>query len=197
MKSTWLSIALAITTISFGCGGNVEAPTGSGGAGGAGGAGGEGGSDGSCSAAQPCAQGTCIYAQGACEPDAQGTCQLGYTCDGPPTGPVCGCDGKVVEGEVAQCTLWSQGKPFDNPEACATGTFACGTLACKRHVEVCVATLPGMPGPTSYECKPLSDFKGSCAHGIADCSCMDLSSLGGATCAADANHQETITVALP
>ena len=75
--------------------------------------------------------------------------------------------------------------------------FACGpTLQCKRNSDVCVATIPGVPGPTSYACKAFADVKlpGSCLNGIPYCDCIDLSSLGSATCAVDADHQETITV---
>ena len=90
-----------------------------------------------------------------------GTCLTTYTCDGPATGPLCGCDGKVVEGEFAECTLFQASSPYDNPAACQTGMFACGpTLQCKRNAQVCVKTLPGVPGPESYKCAQLRRREG-------------------------------------
>jgi hypothetical protein len=180
-------------------GGGEQTTQGQGGAGGAGGMG--AGGEGACTADKPCAMGVCIFGQDACTPGATGMCQAGFTCDGPPSGPVCGCDGKVFEAEYAECTLWGQGKPFDSsPDACATGTFTCGTLQCKRHIEVCVATSGGVMAETTYECKAVADAQGSCAHGIADCSCLDLMKLGcpdANCCMADMDFQEKITIALP
>lgn len=178
-----------------GTGGTGTGGTGTGGAG-TGGSG--GGASGSCSVASPCPNmGHCIFPQGSCDAAATGTCQDAYSCDGPPTGPVCGCDGNVVEGESAECRQWGDSLPYADPDLCATGTFACGTLSCRRHVEVCLTISGGITGMTTYECVPLSQVQGTCAHGIADCSCMDLSMYGGAMCKADADFQETIDLALP
>jgi hypothetical protein len=193
MKRGGFGLVVAIAALAAGCG--DDGGGGSGGSGG--GSGGSGG--GSCSAADPCPNSeVCLYPEGSCAPDARGSCQLGFTCDGPPSGPVCGCDGNVIEGEMAECTQWANSEPIADPELCATGTFACGPSMCTRHVEVCVETIPGVPGgePT-YQCVPLSEVRGTCQHGIADCSCMDISAVGGTSCASDADHQETISVALP
>ncbi|MCC6558326.1 MAG: hypothetical protein IT372_35745 [Polyangiaceae bacterium] len=195
MNLGWLGIALvALAALAAGgCGDDGGA--GGGGTGGSGGAG-----AGTCSASEACPNGeACIYAQGSCAPEATGSCVAGFTCDGPPTGPVCGCDGEVIEGEMAECTQWANSAPYADPDLCATGTFACGpSMMCTRHVQVCVETIPGVPGgEISYQCVPLSDVQGTCQHGIADCSCMDLSTIGGASCSSDADHQETITIALP
>jgi hypothetical protein len=124
-------------------------------------------------------------------------------CDGPPTGPLCQCDGTVLEGENAVCDKWTQSEPYDDPGPCATGTFACGSsLSCTRHVEVCVVTYPGMPGPETYACVPVADIAGFCVHGIADCSCLDLAPLycdsgSACDCSSDNDGQETVTVAMP
>jgi hypothetical protein len=87
------------------------------------------------------------------------------------------------------------------PSLCAKGSFACGNLQCTKQVEVCVVKSGGPPpGTPSYSCAPLSDAAGTCGYGIADCSCMDLTKLGCADascCKADADHQETISIALP
>jgi hypothetical protein len=206
MKRPCLGLALIIAAFAVGCGGDPPADTsGAGGAGGdgaggaGGGAGGAGGNGGvACSVTEPCAKetGTCIFPQGACAPDAKGTCQQ-VTCGGTASGPACGCDGVVVEDSAAKCSFWEQGKPIADPELCATGTFVCGTLSCKRHVEVCVEMVPGPPGGTStYECKPVADVGGTCEHGIADCNCLDVSTTGG-ICTSDADHQETIKIYLP
>jgi hypothetical protein len=43
-------------------------------------------------------------------------------------------------------------------------------------------------------------MQGFCSNGIADCACLDLQAFGCPTedcCEADADHQETITIALP
>ena len=146
----------------------------------------------------------CAYPQGSCDPGAEGICLTAYNCDGPPSGPLCLCDGTVLEGEHAECTAWEGSLPFDDPEGCATGTFACGDdgLACTRHVEVDTLTYVKLPGPLRLKCVAVSEIAGTCTHGIADCSCLDLSSYGcdgGAAgdCAADADNQEYVTVALP
>lgn len=190
-------LALPISILAApGCGGSVD--EGSGGSGSSSSSGGSG--DGTCSADKPCTQGAaCVYQAGTCQAGATGTCVTVIQCDGPPTGPVCGCDGKTVEGEYGNCSV---GGPYDNPAGCQTGTFACGpSLQCTRNLDVCVTTLPGVPGGSpSYECKAFDMVKieGFCVNGLPDCACVDTGGLGsGATCAADADHQETITIALP
>lgn len=207
-----LAVALtALMALAGGCGGGGGDGTGgagnagnTGGAGGTGGAGtgGSGGSGGSatgsCSVAAPCADmAVCIFPQGSCDPSATGVCESAYNCDGPPSGPVCGCDGNVVEGESAECRQWQNSLPYADPDLCATGTFTCGTLSCRRHVEVCLTISGGITGMTTYECIPLSQVQGTCTHGIADCSCMDISAYGGAECRVDIDFQETIDLALP
>ncbi|HSN99502.1 MAG TPA: hypothetical protein VLS89_14500 [Candidatus Nanopelagicales bacterium] len=201
MKQAWLGLAFVLAALAGGCGSDVEENTGGGGGGDGGGGGGGGGGglpDGVCSVAEPCTGGDiCVFSQGSCAPEATGICESAFSCDGPSSGPLCGCDGVVVEGEYAECTQWENSEPYADPELCATGTFACGSLSCVRHVELCLETLPGVPGDPSYECIPLSQVQGTCSHGIADCTCVDLSMMGGASCSSDADHQETITVALP
>jgi hypothetical protein len=211
---------LAVLLSVAGCGDDVQAQTGgAGGTGGNAGPGGQGGGgegatggasdggggsggvpDGTCTTEDACAEGTCIFPQGSCAPGAQGSCQLGFTCDGPPSGPLCGCNGEVVEGEMAECTVWGDGVPYSGPELCAKGTFTCGDKQCTRHVQVCVETSGGAVDEVTYQCVPLADIQGTCAHGIADCSCLDATSLGcpsDGCCKADADHQETIQIALP
>lgn len=211
LRYLFLALALTITACD---GGNTG--TGGGGAGGGdggtgggdggtggGGAGGAGGSgDGSCTVDNPCSGGAiCIFPQGSCDAGAEGSCQLGFTCDGPPSGPLCKCDGTVLEGEMAECDAWSDSLPYGGPELCATGTFPCGMTECTKNVQVCVATYPGVQGaePT-FECKDLADVNGTCAHGIADCSCIDTMKAGCPDtncCMADAEGQETLSIYLP
>jgi hypothetical protein len=184
------------------CGGVATTGGGTGGGGG-GGQGGSGGGDGSCSMDKPCSQGACVFPAGSCQQGAMGTCQDFFQCDGPDTGPVCGCDGMTVEAAYGDCVVGQAGEPYDLPVGCQVGTFSCGpTLQCKRNGEVCVEKLPGVPGPTSYECAAFEavTMSGWCLNGIPDCACIDTGSFGAGastTCAADADHQETVTVALP
>lgn len=215
MRSWMLGLTVMVTLLAA-CGGTVDTTSvggsGGGGTGGAGatggaggsvgGSGGAGGDDGTCSAGKPCSGGAvCFYGPDSCDPASVGSCQNAFSCDGPPSGPVCQCDGTVLEGEMAECTLWSNSAPFAAPELCATGTFACGPTVCTRNVEVCVITYPGLPnGTIGHDCAALAEIQGTCAHGIADCSCLDATSLGcsGASCcSADADHQETISIYLP
>jgi hypothetical protein len=184
-----LIVPLSLSAI-VGCGSEVDQATG-----GNAGSGGNGGStaDGDCSKDDPCPDGqACIYGPGSCADDAKGTCVGVIQCDG----PVCGCDGKTIEGEYAGCTA----SKYDAPAACQVGTFACGpTLQCKRNSDICVAQVPGVPGPTSYSCKPFDEVSmpGWCTDGIPYCDCIDWSAFGpsgSATCTADADNQETITV---
>lgn len=184
------------------CGSDVTTGSGAGGGGGGQGGGGKGGGTEGCSDTAPCEEGVCIYPLGGCEAGATGSCELGFSCDGPPSGPLCLCDGTVLEGEYAECDAWSQSLPFDDdPTACAVGTFACGNLDCVNHVEICLETIPGAGGPATYECVPLADAQGFCTYGIADCSCLDQMALGcpdtSSCCSSDANAQETVTVTLP
>ncbi len=157
---------------------------------------GVGGESGGCTVDTTCPNnGTCIFPQGACSPSEKGTCLDTFRCDGPPSGPVCGCDGKVVETERASCSFLAAGKPYAFAGGCQTGTFACGpTLQCGRNADVCQVTLPGVPGPASYACMALEKFQSAdCLGGIPDCSCLNAQG----SCAADADHQETVTLALP
>lgn len=203
IRAWWAGLVLVV-----GCGGGVAVQDGGGGAGAGGdGGGGDGGGLplGSCSAEVACGDlGVCIYSPGSCDAGAIGSCQGGYTCDGPASGPVCTCDGEVVEGEYGVCEMWGNSLPYhDDPTPCAVGTFACGTETCQRHVEVCVVTQPGAPGAeTTYACEKVADHAGWCSHGIGDCSCLDLESLGcpefdTSCCTSDEDHQETVTIALP
>jgi hypothetical protein len=183
-------VPLSLAAIT-GCGSKVEQATGGAGGDGTGGS----STDGDCSKDEPCSDGeACFYAPGSCSDDAKGHCVGVIQCDGPYTGPVCGCDGKTIEGEYASCNT----AKYDDPAACQVGTFACGpTLQCKRNSDVCIAEVPGVPGPTTYSCKPFDQvaMPGWCTSGIPFCDCIDPTMFGGsATCAADADHQETITV---
>jgi hypothetical protein len=128
-----------------------------------------------------------------------GACQDFFQCDGPSTGPLCGCDGKTVEGEYPGCALGMASQPYDEAAPCQTGTFACGpSLSCKRNSDVCVERIPGVPGPTTYECLSYEEANQWCLGGIPACNCINLEAIGaGATCQEDADHQETVTVALP
>ncbi len=196
MKETniWRALAAALM-LCCGCGSSIETTAaGSGGGAGVGGSG--AGGAGGCSATTPCEGGSfCVYEVGECGPDVTGVCQSGFTCDGPPTGPVCLCDGTVVEGANAICDVWPTNSQIADPALCATGTFACGTLQCQRHAEYCLEILPGVPGPTSYSCKAAG---GTCS-GIADCSCITEAEGPGdvVTCSANADMQETVTIASP
>jgi len=196
-----LSLLGAAAALLAACGSDIATGGAGGGGTGSSGSTGVGGANGSCTVDSICpGDGTCIFPQGACSPTDKGTCQLAYDCSGPPSGPVCGCDGKVIEDVVAVCSFWAAGKPYAFAGGCQTGTFACGpTLQCTRNSAVCKKTLPGVPGPASYECVGLEKLQGSsCQYGIPDCSCISLDGVGpGASCTADADHQETLSLALP
>jgi hypothetical protein len=216
MKTTASTMIALFALGILGCGGSVSTSQGGEGAGGGGTQGTGGGTqgtgggtqgtggagDGSCSADHPCATGVCIF-DGTCGPAAKGTCQYGYSCDGPPTGPVCGCDGNVIEGEMAICSAWGSGAPYSvDPTPCATGTFACGDQQCTNNVEFCVVTTGGpADSPPSYQCVPVAQAQGTCSYGIADCSCLALQQYGcqypGSCCTSDANHQETVHLLAP
>jgi hypothetical protein len=188
-------VALPLAILAFaGCSGDVQQDTGSSSTGAVDGS--------SCSRSGGCASGAvCVLPPNACEADAKGSCQSLFQCDGPPSGPVCGCDGKVVEGEYPDCVPELASNSYQDSVACQTGTFACGpTLTCKRNSEVCVEKVPGAPGPSSYECAAFATVRGWCQHEIPDCNCLDATKLGdlaSTMCKADADHQETITVKAP
>jgi hypothetical protein len=205
-------LAIPLATLAFaGCGGAVQEGTSSTGGGGSHSSSStttstsssSTSSGGSCSTDAPCQPGgACVFQPGSCQKGAMGVCQTFFQCDGSATGPLCGCDGKVVEGEYADCAVWKASKPYDNAAPCQIGTFPCGPkLACKRNSDVCVEKLPGVPGPTSYECVTYDKANHSCLHGIPACDCIDLAALGGpmgtTSCKVDADNQETVTVALP
>src|SRR5262249_39640594 len=132
-----------------------------------------------------------------CDPSTRGRCVVPSLCDGPPSPPVCLCDGKVLEGASGACV--AQNRTAD-PSLCAKGTFACGDRTCKRNQEVSVEKSGGPEGaPPSYDCMTTDEIGGHCT-GIPDCSCLDLMSLGcfdPTCCSADADHQETVSIALP
>jgi hypothetical protein len=110
---------------------------------------------------------------------------------------VCGCDGKVVEGDFASCSVKLANKAINHDEACQTGTFPCGpTLVCKRNSDVCVEKLQAAPAPTSYECTAFHTFKSLCG-GIPSCNCLDMTGLGSFSCTVDADNQETLTFPAP
>jgi hypothetical protein len=194
---------LALPLVIGGCGDDSQTHVGAGGGGGSGGSGGNGGGggggDGSCSADKPCANGSCVYNAGSCAAGATGVCQDFFQCDGPSTGPLCGCDGKTIEGDYPDCIVAMANSPYDHAGACQTGTFACGpALNCKRNSEVCAERLPGPGGPIDYECMSYEKVNQWCLGGIPACDCIDVASFGeGANCKEDADHQETVTVALP
>ena len=202
LRAALLALPFAIVALA-GCGGTVNGTSGTGGGGtGGGGTGGGGtgagggGGNAPCSANNPCDKGICIYAPGTCTEGAVGVCQDFFQCDGPATGPICGCDGKTIEGEYPGCGMAG---PRDTAAGCQVGTFACGpALTCKRNSEVCVVHLPGAPGPSTYECLALASTQSTCVSGIPACNCLDLEAIGaGATCQEDADFQDTVTVALP
>lgn len=158
--------------------------------------------DGSCSAKDPCpSDATCVLPPNACEAGARGTCQTIFQCDGPPSGPLCDCDGKVVEGEYPDCEPERAGESFGDSVPCQTGTFACGpTLKCKRNSDVCVERLVGDPAPATYECASFKSVNQWCQHDIPDCGCLNATPFAEGMfvmCKADADHQETITVPAP
>ncbi|KYF59649.1 hypothetical protein BE04_09650, partial [Sorangium cellulosum] len=143
----------------------------------------------------------CIIPLHACGEEVTGSCERGFSCDGT-AGPACLCNGEVLEDIEAQCKLWTTGQARADPEVCAVGTFACGDLECRRNVEICVAVVGGTPeSGTTYRCAPVAEHRGRCEHGIADCLCLDLQSLGCGggqpCCSADEDHQETVRIALP
>jgi hypothetical protein len=152
----------------------------------------------SCSTDKPCPSGaSCAFPPGSCAPGALGACQTVFQCDGPPMGPICGCDGKVIEGDSPSCIT----QIYDLSPPCQTGTFACGpTLTCQRNSDVCVEKVPGAPGPSTFECAAFGSVNLSCLGGIPACDCIDISKVGDptmTTCKVDADNQETLTVTAP
>lgn len=79
------------------------------------------------------------------------------------------------------------------------GTFTCGpTLSCKRNSEVCVVRIPGVPGPSSYECLGLDKAQGFCSSGIPSCNCLEYEKIGpGASCRRRRLPGHTVTIAMP
>lgn len=154
--------------------------------------------EGECNATNPCPNGgTCVYSAGDCSASAKGSCAPFFQCDGPPSGPVCQCNGEVLEDPEAICQLAFEPRP--DVSLCQTGTFACGSLMCKRNAEVCEVTIGGAQGSSpSYACKTPSEIGGTCTSGIPDCACLVPTACpGGGCCAADADHQETVTIMAP
>jgi len=151
--------------------------------------------DGTCSADEPCAKGSCVYPPGDCSANARGNCVEILQCDGPPPGPVCLCDGTILEDPDNGC---GPGGPTPSPSLCQTGVFTCGDITCKRNLEVCVVTTGGAMPTTTYSCAGLSKLDSTCVNGIPDCACIRPPECGGVDCCtADADHQETITVNAP
>ena len=151
-----------------------------------------------CDAEHPCDDGgSCIFPPYSCEPEAKGTCATIIQCDGPATGPECGCDGQVIEAPYGSCGTEER---TGGVALCAQGTFTCGDKQCTRHVEVCVATSGGPAGSeTVHECLAASSGP-HCPSGIAACGCLNLEDLGCADsscCSSDADNQETISIQLP
>jgi hypothetical protein len=194
-----LALPLAISILAFtACSGDVSQDTTStgstGGTGSTGSTGSTGaGGGGSCTTEDPCPTGyACVLPVGSCQKGAKGVCQGLFQCDGPPTGPVCGCDGKTIEGEYPNCA--PPIVPTDNAAACQTGTFACGpTLMCKRNSDVCLEKVPGVPATSTFECAPFDSVNATCYGSIPSCDC--IKSLG--TCMENADHQETVTIVAP
>jgi hypothetical protein len=152
-----------------------------------------------CTKSMPCSTPGeyCLFDFNDCAADAAGTCGNIIQCDGPQSGPACGCDGKVVEAEYGDCTLQSMSQPVADPSLCQTGTFACGQLMCKRNAEVCQETSGGpAPGTDTFQCVALKDTQNTCSNGIPDCGCL-MTGGGGATCSSDADHQETVHILAP
>ncbi|MEO7328713.1 MAG: hypothetical protein ABI193_09060 [Minicystis sp.] len=185
-RAALFSISLAVFALA-GCGGSGSSSSGTTST---------GGDDASCSASNACEKGACVFGPGTCKAGSVGVCQDFFQCDGPPTGPICGCDGKTIEGEYPGC---GPTPPYDVPAACQTGTFACGAmLSCKRNSDVCIVHTPGEAGPSTYECVDHTTVNRSCLGGIPACNCLDLEKIGpGASCQEDADFQDTITVAMP
>jgi hypothetical protein len=153
---------------------------------------------GECDEDNPCENGDeCHYPTGSCAQEVKGTCVRILSCDGPESGPVCGCDGQVIEAPYGTC---QSGGRSSHEELCAQGTFACGDKQCTRHKDLCVATSGGPAGSeTTYECIKAYTVP-NCLGGIPDCGCLFLEDLGCADsscCSADADMQETITIQLP
>ncbi len=208
-----LSLVCTSISIAVACGDDGTSSGGAGVTGGSGGGGAstggaaEGGASAGCDANNLCDGGVCFFGEDACEPGAVGTCTPGNgACDGPPTGPVCDCQGVVHELRSAvdfpSCELGAQGIPFGPAEACSDGTFACGGSMCKNHVDVCFETAGGVNSEPSFECIPQSDFVG-CSGGVADCACLQLFTVCGplgleCSCVQDpATKQETVTAVMP
>lgn len=186
-----------------GNGGDGGSAGGEGGGGATGGAGGGTGgmATGDCSVASPCTtEGeVCVFEQDSCDPSATGVCTAGVDCDPLPNhGPICLCNGEVFEGD-AECLVWSQSKPFANPEVCETGTFPCGTETCKYNTQFCIVTFEMIGSTGMYECRDVASAAGTCMYGIADCGCLDLGDIGctdASCCYQDGFYQETVTIYL-
>lgn len=152
---------------------------------------------GECDEDNPCEKGSCRYPANSCSPEVAGKCIEVIQCDGPASGPSCGCDGNVIEAPYGNCLSGGRSASGD---LCSQGTFACGDKQCRRHKDVCVATSGGPAGSeTTYECIAAYTVP-NCLTGIPDCGCLFLEDLGCADsscCTADADQQETITIALP
>jgi hypothetical protein len=149
-----------------------------------------------CSAEEPCEDGVaCVFQAGSCKEGAKGVCSEIIQCDGPPTGPDCGCDGKTIERPYGACDIPG---PLDTPAACQVGTFACGpSLQCKRNSDVCIEKTSGKPASTVYSCAALDsgEITSSCLGGIPDCACLQQDA--NTKCTADADHQETLSIVSP
>jgi hypothetical protein len=161
--------------------------------------GGSSGSGDAGGAGEPCPDGqSCQWGPDSCGSEAECQCVPAIQCDGPPTGPACGCDGETIEADYGACTTNSRSAPA---KACANGSFACGDQSCTRNVEVCVITTGGRAGgEPSHACRPVAEVGPGCLSGIADCSCLDLTALGCADvscCSADADRQETVQIEAP
>jgi hypothetical protein len=107
----------------------------------------------------------------------------------------------VVEEDYADCSpTWNE-QLHTGPEACAQGTFTCGDLQCKRHVEVCIKTSGGAGPTTSYNCLAVADAPGTCKFGIGACGCLDLNAMGcidaSSCCQVDSDYQETVSLSAP
>jgi hypothetical protein len=118
MPSLLRSLATLAAVALLGCSTTVTTPSGSGGAG-------AGGSSSmaweACTTSKDCPNGgVCVFGPDSCGADAQGLCVYPYSCDGPPDGPICLCNGEVYEGEYG-CTHIG---PYAKPELCQQGTFA-------------------------------------------------------------------------
>ncbi len=103
--------------------------------------------------------------------------------------PVCGCDGNNYPGA---CEASQAGVDVSSNASCPepAGMFRCGWSYCQHDVDYCHAQVGGaVSNPGNYVCDPLP----AACNGVSSCACVT----GGTTCAANAQGDVTVTLAVP